>query len=124
MSDADEAAERVDDRVDDARDVYERQGKVFRFVWIAVALLVVLGGLAMIVLPGGPSTFVVPVGLGMLAVVFGWARRLLKRSVRKGVEAKKSMEDSTRKGKVLGVAAVACFAGALIALIVVWILPG
>jgi tellurite resistance protein TerC len=35
-------------------------------------------GLAMIVLPG-PATVVIPVGLGILAVEFAWARRMLER---------------------------------------------
>lgn len=37
-------------------------------------------GVAMIVLPG-PAIFVIPAGLGILAIEFAWAKRLL-RSVR------------------------------------------
>lgn len=124
MSDADEAAERVDDRVDEAREVYQRQGRIVRAGWIAVGFLLVLVGLAMIVIPGGPATFVLPVGLGMLAVVFGWARRLLIQSVRKGVVTKKVLQDTDSRARALGVSAVACFAAAGIALIVLWIVPG
>jgi len=39
---------------------------------------VLLIGLAMVVLPV-PAFIVIPVGLGILAVEFAWARRLLKR---------------------------------------------
>ncbi|MDP8927435.1 MAG: hypothetical protein M3O70_02360 [Actinomycetota bacterium] len=46
---------------------------VFRFVWIAVALLVVLGGLAMFVLPGGPFDVRRPNRLGDVGGGFGWA---------------------------------------------------
>lgn len=35
-------------------------------------------GVAMIVLPG-PATVVIPLGLGILAVEFAWARRMLQR---------------------------------------------
>jgi tellurite resistance protein TerC len=46
---------------------------------IAVIGLTILGiGVAMIVLPG-PATVVIPVGLGILAVEFAWARRMLER---------------------------------------------
>jgi tellurite resistance protein TerC len=46
---------------------------------IAVIGLTMLGiGVAMIVLPG-PATVVIPVGLGILAVEFAWARRMLER---------------------------------------------
>ncbi len=46
---------------------------------VAVIGLTILGiGIAMIVLPG-PATVVIPVGLGVLAVEFAWARRMLER---------------------------------------------
>ena len=46
---------------------------------VAVIGLTVLGiGIAMIVLPG-PATVLIPVGLGILAVEFAWARRMLER---------------------------------------------
>jgi tellurite resistance protein TerC len=45
----------------------------------AVIGLTIMGiGVAMIVLPG-PATVVIPVGLGVLAVEFAWARRMLER---------------------------------------------
>ena len=40
-------------------------------------LTVLLVGVAMIVLPG-PAFIVIPVGLGILGIEFGWARRWLK----------------------------------------------
>ncbi len=124
MPDQEEAAERVEERVDEARGVYKRQNRIVRGLWIAVAVVLVLSGLAMFVFPGGPAWLVIPVGLGMLGAVFGWARRLLKRSVRKGVKAKNVAEDTNRKVKVLGVATSACLAAAAIVLIGFWVFPG
>jgi tellurite resistance protein TerC len=50
-----------------------------RRVIVAVIGLTVLAiGVAMIVLPG-PATVVIPLGLGILAVEFAWAERMLKR---------------------------------------------
>lgn len=49
-----------------------------RLIVAVVGFTVLLIGLAMIVLPG-PAFIVIPVGLGILAVEFAWARRLLKR---------------------------------------------
>jgi tellurite resistance protein TerC len=43
---------------------------------IGVTVLTI--GVAMIVLPG-PATVVIPLGLGILAVEFAWARRMLER---------------------------------------------
>ncbi len=124
MSDADEAdeaAERVNDRVDEARAIYERQGRVLRFLWIVVGILVALGGLVMAAIPGGPAALVLPVGLVMLSVVFGWARRLLMFSVAKGVWAKKLVESTDTKVKALGFVVWGCLNVAVIAVIIVWI---
>lgn len=49
-----------------------------RLIVAIVGFTVLLIGLAMIVLPG-PAFIVIPVGLGILAIEFAWARRLLKR---------------------------------------------
>ncbi|MDP1758458.1 MAG: PGPGW domain-containing protein [Thermodesulfovibrionales bacterium] len=49
-----------------------------RLIIAIVGFTVLLIGLAMIVLPG-PAFIVIPVGLGILALEFAWARRLLKR---------------------------------------------
>jgi tellurite resistance protein TerC len=43
---------------------------------IGVTVLTI--GVVMIVLPG-PATVVIPLGLGILAVEFAWARRMLER---------------------------------------------
>ncbi len=49
-----------------------------RLIIAIVGFTVLLIGLAMIVLPG-PAFIVIPVGIGILAIEFAWARRLLKR---------------------------------------------
>jgi tellurite resistance protein TerC len=53
-----------------------RQAK--RLIVAIVGFTVLLIGVAMVVLPG-PAFIVIPVGLGILAIEFAWARRLLKR---------------------------------------------
>lgn len=51
---------------------------------IAVLGLTVLSiGVAMIVLPG-PATLVIPLGLGILALEFAWAERMLHRVKEEG----------------------------------------
>jgi tellurite resistance protein TerC len=53
--------------------------------WLKRAAITVAGftvlllGIAMIVLPG-PAVLVIPAGLGILALEFGWARRLLQEA--------------------------------------------
>lgn len=112
-------AQRVDRGVDRAQRLYENHGKVFRTLWLLVATIIVLAGLAMTVVPG-PVTIVVPTGLVMLAAVFGWARRLLMLSVRKGIDVKERAEDVSTKAKVLGGVALTCLAAAAVALYLLW----
>ncbi|MET0152335.1 MAG: PGPGW domain-containing protein [Candidatus Binatia bacterium] len=49
-----------------------------RLAVAVIGLTVLAIGIAMIVLPG-PAMVVIPVGLGVLAVEFAWARRMLER---------------------------------------------
>jgi hypothetical protein len=108
------ASEWADDKVDRANDIYERHGTIFRWMWIAVGFVVVAAGIAMIVFPG-PVTVVVPLGLVMLAAVFGWARRLLLRTVEYGEEATRRFQRASTWVKVLTYLASACVAGAILA---------
>ena len=48
---------------------------------IGVTVLAI--GVAMIILPG-PAMVVIPLGLGILAIEFAWARRMLERLKREG----------------------------------------
>jgi tellurite resistance protein TerC len=53
-------------------------------VIVAVIGVTVLAiGVAMIILPG-PAMVVIPLGLGILAIEFAWARRMLERLKREG----------------------------------------
>lgn len=52
--------------------------QVKRLVIGIIGSTVLLVGVAMLALPG-PAFIVIPVGLGILAIEFVWARRLLKR---------------------------------------------
>jgi hypothetical protein len=108
-----DASEWTDRRVEAAREVYERHGRIFRWAWIAAGFVVVAVGLAMIIVPG-PATVVVPFGLAMLAAVFGWARRLLIQSVEQGETATRRFREAGRPVQVLTMAASACVAGAVI----------
>lgn len=50
-----------------------------RLVIAVVGATVLMVGLALLVLPG-PAFVVIPIGIGILAIEFEWARRLLKRA--------------------------------------------
>jgi tellurite resistance protein TerC len=59
-----------------------------RVIITVVGATVLLIGIAMIVLPG-PAFVVIPLGLGILALEFAWAERMLRRL-------------KTESGRVLG----------------------
>jgi uncharacterized protein (TIGR02611 family) len=115
----DDATRWVEQRIGRAERLYASRGRIFRVMWVVAGVVVVLTGIAMIVVPG-PVTVVIPAGLAMLAVVFGWARRLLLLSVQKSVAAKDRVEDASTKAKVLGGVALACLAAAAAIAVGVW----
>jgi uncharacterized protein (TIGR02611 family) len=49
-----------------------------RLVIAVVGVTVLLLGVVMVLTPG-PASVVIPIGLGILAIEFAWARRLLRR---------------------------------------------
>ena len=76
---------------------------------------VVLLGIAMLVLPG-PGLLVIAVGLGMLALEFAWAERVLERTLERMTETGTRMRRLTRLEKAASLAGGLAMLGALIAL--------
>jgi tellurite resistance protein TerC len=65
---------------------------------LAIAIVggtLLLLGVLMLVLPG-PAVLVIPAGLGVLAIEFTWARRLLERARRRLAEAAQRAEPEAR----------------------------
>ncbi|ODA44249.1 Inner membrane protein YrbG, predicted calcium/sodium:proton antiporter [Thermodesulfovibrio sp. N1] len=52
--------------------------QVKRLIIAIIGFTLLLIGIAMLVLPG-PAFLVIPLGLGILAIEFSWARRLLAK---------------------------------------------
>lgn len=109
-----EAREKAQSRIDRAREIYDRHGMVVHVLWIGAAVVLILAGLAMTVLPG-PAAVVIPAGLAMLAVVFGWARRLLLAGVDEGSDALEHVKQARTWVKVLTAAVVVCAVGGVAA---------
>ncbi len=63
---------------------------VKRLVVLVIGGTVVLIGIVMLVVPG-PGLVVIPVGLGILAIEFAWARRLLRKFKEKGMDLRNSI---------------------------------
>ena len=111
--------------VEGLRERREKHLERNRIVRVAVAIfgfLVVLAGLAMLVLPG-PGLLVIAIGLGILALEFVWAERLLERTVDKMDEATDAVKRSSPLQRVLGVALLALATVGVVAAAILWDLP-
>ena len=113
---------RLLDGVRERREKHLERSRIVRVVVAMFGFLVVLAGLAMLVLPG-PGLLVIAIGLGILALEFVWAERLLERTVDKMDDAADAVKRSSRKQQALGVALLALGAAGLVAAAVLWDLP-
>ena len=68
------------ERVRERKEQHKQRGKIYRALWVILGSIVILAGLALS-LPGvpGPGLVLVAVGLGMLALEFDRAERLLEK---------------------------------------------
>ena len=110
------------DGVRERREKHLERNRIIRVVVAIFGFLVVLAGVAMLVLPG-PGLLVIAIGLGILALEFVWAERLLERTVDKLDEASDAVKRSSRKQRALGVALLALGAAGLVAAAILWDLP-
>lgn len=79
----------------ESKDVIRLAWKTARKIVIGVVgMTVLLFGIALIVLPG-PAFVVIPIGLGILALEFAWAKRLLERVKNRVQAAKDSLVGSS-----------------------------
>jgi uncharacterized protein (TIGR02611 family) len=96
-----------------------------RFLRIGFAFfgfIVVLAGVAMLVLPG-PGLLVIAIGLGILALEFAWAERLLERTVDRLEDAADQVKEAPRWQQLLLAAASAVAAVGMVALVLFWDIP-
>jgi uncharacterized protein (TIGR02611 family) len=112
------------DRVRERKEKHKRRGKVYRALWVVLGSIVVLAGLALS-LPGipGPGLLLVAVGLGMLALEFDRAERLLEKVLLRLERLSERAQRASRAQKVAGAAVALAVVAAAVAVVVVWGLP-
>jgi uncharacterized protein (TIGR02611 family) len=66
-------------RLGERRTRHRQRSALYRVFFAVAGVAVLLAGVAMLVLPG-PGLLVTAAGLGMLALEFAWAERLLARA--------------------------------------------
>ncbi len=75
--------------------------QIRRIIVAVVGFTILLIGIALLVLPG-PAFVVIPVGLGILAIEFVWARKLLKKVKDRIAKAKENHSKSEGNKKYKG----------------------
>jgi uncharacterized protein (TIGR02611 family) len=108
--------------VRERREKHLERNRIVRVVVALFGFLVVLAGLAMLVLPG-PGLLVIAIGLGILALEFVWAERLLERTVDKMDEAADAVKRSSPLQRALGITLLALATVGVVAAAIRWDLP-
>ena len=104
------------------RERHLKRGKAYRIAFTVVAFLVVAGGLALVPLPG-PGWAVVFIGLGMLALEFEWAERLMEKVLNRIEAAQEAARNATPAQKAIGVAGTGLGIAACVAAAILWDIP-
>jgi uncharacterized protein (TIGR02611 family) len=109
------------ERIRARQERHRQRNRVFRVVFAAAGFVVLLLGIVMLFTPG-PGWAVIVLGLGMLALEFAWAERLLERVIDR---LERAADQVTRGNPVLRAALIAVGLAfvALGILLVFWDIP-
>jgi uncharacterized protein (TIGR02611 family) len=103
------------DRLREQRLRHLSRSRFYRVPFALAGFTVLLIGLALLVLPG-PGLLVIAVGLGMLALEFAWAERVLERTLARMSRTTEAVRRGNRLLKAVSLAAMLAGVGALVAL--------
>lgn len=104
------------------RERHLERNRILRVAFAFFGFLVVLVGVAMLVLPG-PGLLVIAIGLGILALEFAWAERLLERAVDRLEQAADTVKEAKPWQQLLLAAATAAGAVAMLLVVLFWDIP-
>jgi uncharacterized protein (TIGR02611 family) len=113
---------RLLDGVRERRERHLERNRLLRIGFALFGFLVVLAGLAMLVLPG-PGLLVIALGLGILALEFAWAERLLERTVDRMEDAANTVKRASKTQQLLLAAAAAAGAVGVVVAVLLWDIP-
>ena len=104
------------------REHHIQRSMPYRVAFMVEAFAVLIGGIALIPLPG-PGWAIVFVGLGMLALEFKWAEKLMEKVLDRLEGAKEAAENATPLQKAIGVVATVLGIAACVAAAILWDIP-
>jgi uncharacterized protein (TIGR02611 family) len=109
-------------RLREQRQRHLGRSRFYRVPFALLGFTVVFVGLAMLVLPG-PGLLVMAAGLGMLALEFTWAERVLERTLARMTETSSRVRRLGRLEQAVSVLAGVAAVGALIAVAMYFEIP-
>jgi uncharacterized protein (TIGR02611 family) len=104
------------------RERHLQRPRHYRVAFAIAAFVLVIAGFALIPLPG-PGWALVFVGLGMLALEFDWAERLLHRMIAKAESAQRRAAAASPLQKALAGVAAALGIAACVVAAILWDIP-
>ena len=110
------------DGLRERRERHAERNRLLRIGFTFFGFLVVLAGVAMLVLPG-PGLLVIAIGLGILALEFAWAERLLERTVDRMEQAADTVKEASRPQQLLLAAVAAAGAVGIVVAVLLWDIP-
>ena len=110
------------ERIRERQERHRRRSLFVRVPFALAGTVVLLLGLVMLVTPG-PGWAVIIVGLGLLALEFTWAERLLERTIIQVERASQQMKERHPVWRAVLLAAGALMLAASVAVLVLWDLP-
>jgi uncharacterized protein (TIGR02611 family) len=110
-------------KLQERRETHKDQHLVVRLVFLALGVVLVVGGLIMLVTPG-PAFVLIPLGLAILSLEFAWAGHLLDKSLEKADDAKRKAQEASRTQKLLTAGATVCAIVAALIVVLAYDLPG
>ena len=113
---------RLSDRLAKRRDRHMERSKLYRILFGIAASVVVAIGVVLVPLPG-PGWAIVFVGLGMLALEFTWAERLLTKVLNRAESAQQAAAAASPAQKALAGVATALGIAAFVVAAILWNIP-
>jgi uncharacterized protein (TIGR02611 family) len=114
--------ERTMARVRERKEAHKLRGRVYRITFAVLGTTLILVGLALVPLPG-PGWLIVAIGVGMLALEFDRAERMLEQILQKLENVADAATDAPLWQKVIGASLTVLATAAGIAAILLWEIP-
>ena len=122
MKEAGSRRERTMARVRERKEAHKRRGRIYRITFAVLGTALILLGLVLVPLPG-PGWLIVAIGVGMLALEFDRAERLLERILQKLETVADAATDAPLWQKVLGASLTGLMTAGCIAAVLLWDVP-